>query len=324
MIVHYPEFLDEKDFHYWQPYKDVFFDYFFGQYKNEDTIVFFHPTEYGTLIEDKNFFNRVLEFCDQNNIDFTVWLGHHNNYSHKNLVNWKWFPALYTLHVENNLSKYTGKVTVNKLFTCYNYKARLHRCMLIDLLYKNNLQDLGYISWHNIYEDSKKSWQYNFKYFIPKKIVFDESFDPKRYLGHTCNHYSFYNSVFNIVTESRAHNIELSEKTFWCIWRRKPFLILGAKGIHSYLESYGIKKYPIFDYSFDNFDSLEDRVQGIVTNVNSLKGKDYQMLLNQCMDIAENNYNIMYEICKTDPIKEKFLQLNYNDPHYEYYKELVS
>ena len=76
------------------------------------------------------------------------WIGHHNNYSHKNLVNWKWFPALYTLHVENNLSKSTGKVTVNKLFTCYNYKARLHRCMLIDLLYKNNLQDLGYSFFH--------------------------------------------------------------------------------------------------------------------------------------------------------------------------------
>jgi hypothetical protein len=104
---------------------------------------------------------------------------------------------------------------------------------------------------------------------------------------------------------------------------KRPFIVLGAKGIHDYLESLGIKKFPIFNYKFDNEESIDKRIDGIMQNISHLSVKDYQNLSNQCQQICETNYNTLLHICKNDPIKEKFLQLNDNSKYYKKYKNVL-
>jgi hypothetical protein len=187
------------------------------------------------------------------------------------------------------------------------------------------LQDLGYISWHNIYEDSKKSWQYNFEHFTPKKIVYDnlDTGSIENRFGYIIKHKSFFDSVFNIVTESDYKCFEISEKTYSCIWHKRPFIILGSKKIHKYLESIGIQKYPIFDYSFDDEDNLDTRINGIIKNLNNLKDKDWQELYNQCKSVCEQNYTTLMNLCKNDSMKKEFLKINDNSINYQNYKRVL-
>lgn len=322
MII-YPYYLEESEYKYWKPYTEIYFDYFFKRHQNEKEIIFFHPDEYGSIIEDKNFFDKILNFTKLNNIKFQLWVGHHTDYTHENVINWKWWMAHFSNHCcKNGLHK---TPQIKKLFTMYNRRARIHRCKFIDQIWKHNLQNIGYVSWHCLFKDSKTSFEYDFEYFDNKPIVFDDiskgTLENK--MGYYINHSSFFDSVFHVVSESDFVNLELSEKTYKAVWMKRPFIVLGAKNIHAYLDSLGIKKFPIFDYDFDHKDNIDDRINGIIENIKNLSIKDYQDLSNKCIEVCETNYNALLQICKNDPIKQKFLELNDDSIYYQKYKDLL-
>lgn len=160
-----------------------------------------------------------------------------------------------------------------KLFTCYNYNQKLHRALLVDELARYDLIKEGIVSLHNphlyAYEDNKP---YLWKYHNGSPL-YDE--DPNYTIVANILPKSFKQGFFDIVTETcyGPEEFMITEKTLKSLGMAKPFIALACKGYHSYLrDSLGIKLYDeMFDYSFDQCDKIEDRIEGIVNNVLRLK-----------------------------------------------------
>jgi hypothetical protein len=89
---------------------------------------------------------------------------------------------------------------------------------------------------------------------------------------------SMMRGFFDIVTESRYAPGEyfITEKTLKSIMLLRPFIAFSSTGYSTeYLAKYiGLELYDeMFDYDFDSYYSLEDRVAGIINNVITLQHK---------------------------------------------------
>lgn len=161
-------------------------------------------------------------------------------------------------------------------FITMNNIAKFHRMMLMDILAKYNLFEYGAVAWRNVnrtynnLEDSLKNPTYNYKYWTPKALYLDQD---------TVYNLKFqellpkeYNQAFmQIVTESETKHFVITEKTAVPLLFNKLFLVVSCKNFHKNLEDLGFKLYEeLFDYSFDSFDKLEDRVEGVVKNVQQI------------------------------------------------------
>jgi len=161
------------------------------------------------------------------------------------------------------------QIQPTKLFTCYNHNAHKERGLMVDSLARDNLIDLGIVSFH--YPN-----QYNWKYHTGKKLVdeLDYQILAKEYSPNMIP-INQKIAFMDVVTESRYDFEEyfLTEKTLKSIMLGRPFLVLSCTGFHQYLVDHlQLKLYDeIFDYSFDNKNTIKDRVEGIITNLHILK-----------------------------------------------------
>jgi hypothetical protein len=162
------------------------------------------------------------------------------------------------------------------LFTSYNHNGKLHRSLLVDELVKHDLLKDGIVTLHNPYFGPIDS-QNRYKYHDGSRLI-----DEEGYAINASNEFkpaaipkNYLRGFIDIVTESSYGPNEtfMSEKTVKPIATLKPFLVVGAKHIHKHLrEKYSLEEYPeLFDYSFDEEDDLELRVQGVVNNLVRLR-----------------------------------------------------
>lgn len=157
----------------------------------------------------------------------------------------------------------------DKLFTCYNNNPKPERLLLVDSFAKFNLLKDGIVTYR--YPESKLSvsWKYHNgsrlfdekDYTISSKPEFSPAFLPRSYMK----------GFIDIVTETDCQEGYFipTEKTAKPLGALKPFLVLSSKGYHQWLcDEYGMEKYDeLFDYSFDNKSSVEERIRGIVDNL---------------------------------------------------------
>lgn len=157
----------------------------------------------------------------------------------------------------------------DKIFTCYNNNAKPERLLLVDTLAKYDLLKDGIVT----YRYPEVRMQYNWKhhngarlfdeedYTISSKPEFSPAFLPRSYMK----------GFIDIVTETDCQDGYFipTEKTAKPLGALKPFLVLSSRGYHQWLcDEYGMEKYDeLFDYSFDNKASVEERIQGIVDNL---------------------------------------------------------
>ena len=202
-------------------------------------------------------------------------------YPHVEHVEWHGYDMInYGEINEFNKSKNTLFQNPSKLFVCYNNTIRLHRTLLINQLEAHDLLEKGVVTY---------------------KLCRPDLVDEEDFVLHfmpAINHFprSYFKGLIDIVTESRYLPGEhyLSEKTFKPLIGLKPFLVLSAQGYHTWLERKGIKKYNIFDYSFDNEPKLEDRVEGIIQNLKRLDAlyktpEDYANVLKELEPDMQHN-----------------------------------
>jgi hypothetical protein len=208
------------------------------------------------------------------------------------------------------------------LYTCYINNARVERAMLIEALAKNNLIKHGMVTLR--YPErpvalGNKREVFPWKYHDGSRLI-DE---PEFVLNGTdfpANAFpkSFLSGVFDVVAESRYNPGEffLTEKTIKSIAAAKPFMVLGCKGFHSYLRDFfGFKLYDdMFDYSFDECDRIEDRIEGIVQNIlrlHALGRNEQGNLYTKCVpSLLYNRYKvaeIYYDKNKIVPKSLRFL-----------------
>lgn len=161
------------------------------------------------------------------------------------------------------------------LYTCYNRRNEVARAMLVDELTRENLLQYGIVTYH---QPVDATWKYHngTKLMDEPDYEINTQYNPK----YAPSNYpaSMMRGFFDIVTESRFAPGEyfITEKTLKSIMLLRPFIAFSSTGYSTeYLAKYiGLELYDeMFDYEFDRCDSLEQRIDGIITNVTRLKNQ---------------------------------------------------
>ena len=106
---------------------------------------------------------------------------------------------------------------------------------------------------------------------------------------------SYKNTFCSIVSESHSENevLHISEKSWKPIHLRHPFMINSSKGALAYLKSEGFKTFDKwFDESYDEKDSVAERVKIIVQNIKRYENysiNDLKTIRDEMQPILEHN-----------------------------------
>lgn len=208
-----------------------------------------------------------------------------------------------------NVETLSIKNKFDKLYLNLNNKSRFHRCLMIDQLSNYNLLDYGINTWNQTVEKCgtwdvlvHEDLHFEFKYWEEKIINID---------GYRIKEFGFVDEYTDIITEpncfmslvgeSSMYIPFVTEKTFRPILLKHPFLCYGAKNQNKEITKYGFELYDeIFDYDFDSKDHINDRISGIISNLNNLKNQNYYELYEKIKQKLEYNKNIALEIRKND------------------------
>lgn len=211
-----------------------------------------------------------------------------------------------------------------KAFTSYNNNDKFHRYVLIDKLCKYNLVEQGYVTFtnpkKNILFDDYQIKHYNLEVLkdeedfvlnAPGRPEFSPMALPKSYLK----------GFVDIVTESNytKETYFVTEKTAKPIATLKPFICVANQYYHKHLqEFYDLELYTeLFDYSFDEKENLEERVEGVIQNIKKISELfnnspenlrvTYNALLPKLYRNRDKLKNIIYNKEKMIPNRLKFL-----------------
>lgn len=144
-----------------------------------------------------------------------------------------------------------------------NNRPHRHRCLLIDLLAKNNLLVHGAVSMHGI------SVIYTYRYFDERPLILEPEFVEDKNQYRIVDQY--YESFAQLISESSSDTIILSEKTAIPLLLGKPFLVASQMHYHKFLKSLGFELYEeLFDYSFDDEPNEELRYEMLLNNFKNL------------------------------------------------------
>jgi hypothetical protein len=196
------------------------------------------------------------------------------------------------LSTRNLPSRYKFQKEFKYKYISLNNRSHYHRCMFIDTLAKYNLIDKGVVTWiKHLNENS----DFPYKYYDNSQRLLDDNF--VNTLDSMSLPKEYDESFFDVITEATADKMFMTEKTFFPIVLRKPFIVLGAKGFHKKLVELGFKLYDeIIDYSFDSLDSLEERTEGVVQNVQRIINCDTMEVYNSLKPKLLHNYIRMLEL----------------------------
>ena len=197
------------------------------------------------------------------------------------------------------------------LYSCYNVRVTESRVKMVDTLARENLIDKGMVTFHY---PEKAEWQhYDGKKRSDEAAYSKESHDQFRYPA------SFQKCFVDIVAETwhEPGMFHITEKTLRSIAFFKPFLVLSCKGFYKdYLCDYfGLELYDeVFDYDFDNMESLQDRVDGIVSNIKKIENLSGHELSNLYISLIPKMIrnklkliDILYDKNKIVPDAFKFM-----------------
>jgi len=227
-------------------------------------------------------------------------------------------------------------------FIVYNGKPRPHRCQLMDTLAEQGMLKRNAYTWN-------RTTEYGFESFDNKQTpVILQRPDPTQppkwlddfkvyHMGTACRHhpnlidntmwYSYnvhpqYAQAFcQVVPETTVDHCWITEKTVEPILAQKPFLILGAPGIHEKLTDMGFYLYDdIFDYSFDKEKDITKRIDGITDNLKRLEGQSLNLLYRKISHVTWNNVQRLLNIVKNQQLVPKDI---YSYHVNEYIKEIA-
>ena len=299
--------------HPWEAFDERFLSYLERDYINNPN----HSEDFQNF-EDTLLKNNVkcylLVGCDYSNAYVNIKTNPIKNFE---VIFWPTALLHYTFY---GMSYFYGKSPsmlfnqyrpIDKLYLNLNNHERGHRAMLLDYLCKFDLFNYGINTWK--YKESK---EWNFKYFQPRKLSYDDFYDKpddivQRYfseilyntpnlidiVGETYPYHSFNHEIPELTKEYMFH----TEKTFKSILFGKPFLVLGARGQNLNLSKYGFGLYgDIFDYGFDNTNSIPLRCLGIIDNHYSIKNKDFGKVRDEVIGLSISNIDTATAIVYND------------------------
>lgn len=162
-----------------------------------------------------------------------------------------------------------------------NKAPKVHRSIMMDMLYKNEILSNGVVIWR------EPSRNYKYRYWTEEILLRDQK---ERFVSQEIVPEEYAMSLIQLVTESDEYLFSLSEKTGMPLYFNKPFLVAGCKNFHAILESMGFKLYDeLFDYSFDSVDDIDVRYDMIAQNIKRYADKSPAELTQL--------YNSVFEKC---------------------------
>jgi hypothetical protein len=234
-------------------------------------LIGFEEYEIIYIYNNKRSWKQFLTFAADNNVKVYLfrpaYLGKLNNRHYitkgKNLVQFMHYFANLALqrHVDQRW-KIHKVVAPKKLFTSLNNRGHPHRCIFMDMLYKNKCEKYGHISWstNDIFEGYE--WKYFMDYMIPKRLDWKgrdgEILYPPEQFG---------DSALSVVCESNTECLFMTEKTF--------------------------------DYSFDSIENDKARADALWQQVAKYKDADYSRIYNACQYKIEHNFQHLINLIKS-------------------------
>lgn len=221
----------------------------------------------------------------------------------------------YTTFVANNKQIEIIKPGFDTIFLNFNGKPHYHRCLTVDKLFEHDLVKYGKVSWNNLRykmnDGSYASHDYKFKFWEEKIMKVDNysNFEITSDIMET-------STFMALVSESNDDLFFVTEKTFRSLLIGQIFYCIGSKGQNLKLKEFGFELYDeIFDYSFDLENTIEQRVEGVVTNLKKLINADLYSLYNKVLPKIEYNQKLCFDYLKNDPfIPEKMVSLFKSNP----------
>jgi hypothetical protein len=210
---------------------------------------------------------------------------------------------------ESNLKDIHFNYKFNKLFYTLIRNPKVHRCLLLDKLCENNLLNDGEYSFQ---QNWKGVTNFDFKCFdgISKSIDKDKTRSgAKSVITPLLNE---VDGFVNIVTETFAQDysdLYFSEKTFYPILYKRPFLVFSKANFYKKFVECGFKLYnEVFDYSFDSEVDVEKRCNLIIDNIKKLKGKNLNKLYKKLYNKIEFNHKRLLDILNNDNYQSRDLK----------------
>lgn len=315
----------------------------------QKTVFYVMPTEtstpwfgrYVSDTSDKTNLINFLNFLKNNNIQFHLVLGSHypellTKFEKEHLSdNFKihYWPSLLIDHTRRQLQQqyiqfYQMDVDVDnlehkqdfkKLYTNYNLRPRIHRRIMMDLLCKNNLLDIGFNSWNKLHElhsgsdiSIGDSFYPHFKYWKEEILNLDNYFS-EDFCDEFSPQLTDTKSFMMLVGETSLEIPYVTEKTYRCLYLKQPFISYGAKGQNKELEKYGFELYDeIFDYSFDEIDDVFERYEALLDNFKKLKNENFNELYFKIQTKLDNNKKRLIELLNSSELIPDILLSFYN------------
>lgn len=274
-------------------------------------IVFLMPCEYNfpPFFQDKQSFDIFLGFCSYYSVQITCLVGcntsqeygsrYHLNEFEDNLITWDtWFAHQVVQHsLNHNIDPYGIGINPQKHFVSMNGRAHPHRQMFLDYMFKEDLFEHGYVSFHNFEQVPFDSYQ--FKWWLPVPMKFDEEFENRSdgLKDLLRPPQQFKDSVFSVICESTNDIQFITEKTYVPIYHRRPFIIYGAPRANAYVKSLGFELFEeVIDYSFDSIEDDEIRCEVYMQQVKKIVSYDIQELKETFKNKIHHNWLNMLSI----------------------------
>lgn len=268
------------------------------------TIVYFHPEEHSKLIGEPRLLLKIQKILKKNNCILELWLGNFEDNNKRlellnvdqmliNIVNWPTF--LINLSYQSFKSHQPLRtVNIDNLFLCLNRRVETHKCIIIDEIFRRNLQELGKISW--LKRDSNIN-SYNFKYFNNQLLTLDNNYNYNFDYIKLTRGLLYENCLIDLVVETSVDIKDISEKTWFSILYKRPWLIFGHTGLHQTLKDMGFELYEeLFDYGFDTESNLLTKIQMILDNIEKYKTENYNTMYKQLMPKLNRNIDVLKSI----------------------------
>lgn len=209
----------------------------------------------------------------------------------------------------------------DKKFLMYNRNSeRIHRAYFVNLLYKNNLLDDGFISFLEnpdfvdfLYKDKDYpelslneldilDIRNNYKNYYP--LVIDDSNADRVSIYHNflSRRDEYENSYFTIVSETNAQSYYsfITEKTIKPIMNLHPFVVLGNPNTLDVLKSLGFKTFDKWwDESYDSIKNFKDRSNKLMEVVTLLCNKtddEWICTLKEMEEILMYNQKLLHKL----------------------------
>ncbi len=180
-------------------------------------------------------------------------------------------------------------------YASFSFKAKSHRCYLVDNLVKNKILDRSLYTWYNY--DSAYS-NYEWRSVDPKSII--RKLDDNFY--QTGNFFKMPSEYFkcfaHLVSEGMDDGMFITEKTVIPIMHKKPFIVQGIQNFHKVLkDDLKFELYDeIFDYEFDQWDDFTKRTDAVIENIKRILDEDFVKLYQKLYPKIQYNQNRMLEI----------------------------